>query len=259
MAIVTLTTDFGSADVYAAAMKGVILSMSPSTVLVDITHEVPARDVVAGALTLAQAAPFFPSGAIHVAVVDPGVGGPRADVIVEAAGSTFIGPDNGLLTLAARNPRRVFRIENPSFRREPVSPTFHGRDVLAQAAGCLARGLPACEAGPPLADMTELPISTSGPLQGEGQGEFIHVDRFGNLITSFEGSRAPTGTWELEMEWHDRRLAVVAGRTYSDVTPGGLVLYPGSSGQIELAVRDGSASEQTGARRGTRFRLRRTG
>ena len=86
MAIVTLTTDFGSADVYAAAMKGVILSMAPSTVLVDITHEVPARDVVAGALTLAQAAPFFPSGSIHVAVVDPGVGGPRADVIVEAAG-----------------------------------------------------------------------------------------------------------------------------------------------------------------------------
>ena len=81
-------------------------------------------------------------------------------------------------------------------------------------------------------------------MQGEGQGEVIHVDRFGNLITSFEGSRAPTGTWELEMEWNDRRLAVVAGRTYSDVTPGGLVLYPGSSGQIELAVRDGSAAER---------------
>jgi len=85
--------------------------------------------------------------------------------------------------------------------------------------------------------MTELPISTSGPLQGEGQGEVIHVDRFGNLITSFEGSRAPTGTWELEMEWHDRRLAVVAGRTYSDVTPGGLVLYPGSSGRSSWRAR----------------------
>jgi hypothetical protein len=259
MAIVTLTTDFGSADVYVAAMKGVILSMAPDTVLVDITHEIAARDVVAGALTLAQAAPFFPTGSIHVAVVDPGVGGPRADVIVEAAGYTFVGPDNGLLTLAARNPKRAFRIENPAFRREPVSPTFHGRDVLAPAAGCLARGLPASEAGPPLAGMTELPIPTSGPLVGEGQGEVIHVDRFGNLITSFEGSRAPTGSWELEMEWHDRRLAVVAGRTYSDVASGGLVLYPGSSGQIELAVRDGSAAEETGARRGTRFRLRRTG
>lgn len=259
MAIVTLTTDFGSADVYAAAMKGVILSMAPGTVLVDITHEIAARDVVAGALTLAQAAPFFPTGSIHVAVVDPGVGGPRADVIVEAAGCTFIGPDNGLLTLAARNPKRAFRIENPAFRREPVSPTFHGRDVLAPAAGCLARGLPASEAGPPLAGMTELPIPTSGPLVGEGQGEVIHVDRFGNLITSFEGSQPPTGTWELAMDWNDRRLLVVAGRTYSDVAPGGLVLYQGSSGQIELAVRDGSAAEETGARRGTRFRLRRTG
>jgi hypothetical protein len=106
--------------------------------------------------------------------------------------------------------------------------------------------------------MTELPIPTSGPLQGEGQGEVIHVDRFGNLITSFQGSQPPTGTWELAMEWNDHRFVVVAGRTYSDVAPGGLVLYPGSSGQIELAVRDGSAAEQTGARRGTRFRLRRT-
>jgi S-adenosylmethionine hydrolase len=238
-------------------MKGVILSMAPGTVLVDITHEIPARDVVAGALTLAQAAPFFPTGSIHVAVVDPGVGGSRADVIVEAAGCTFIGPDNGLLTLAARNRKRAFCIESPAFRREPVSPTFHGRDVLAPAAGCVARGLPACQAGPPLAGLTELPISSSGPLVGEGQGEVIHVDRFGNLITSFEGSQAPTGTWELEMEWNDRRLAVLAGRTYSDVTPGGLVLYPGSSGQIELAVRDGSAAEETGARRGTRVRLRR--
>ena len=119
--------------------------------------------------------------------------------------------------------------------------------------------MPACEAGPPLAGLTELPIPTSGPLGGEGQGEVIHVDRFGNLITSFEGSRPPAGAWELEMEWSDRRLPVVAGRTYSDVAPGGLVLYPGSSGQIELAVRDGSAAEETGARRGTRFRLRRRG
>jgi hypothetical protein len=185
------------------------------------------------------------------------VGGRRADVIVEAGGRTFIGPDNGLLTLAARQRERAFCIENPAFRREPVSPTFHGRDVLAPAAGCIARGLPACEAGPPLPRMAELPIPTGGPLQDEGQGEVIHVDRFGNLITSFQGSRAPVGTWQLEMEWTERHFSVAAGRTYSDVAAGGLVLYPGSSGQIELAVRDGSASEVTGARRGTRLRLRR--
>jgi len=169
MAIVTLTTDFGSADVYAAAMKGVILSTAPGTGTGRYHARDPCPRCGGGALTLAQAAPFFPEGSIHVAVIDPGVGGPRADVIVEAAGCSFIGPDNGLLTLAARNPKRAFRIENPAFRREPVSPTFHGRDVLAPAAGCLARGLPASEAGPPLAGMTELPISPAGRLRERGR------------------------------------------------------------------------------------------
>jgi len=258
MAIVTLTTDFGSADVYAAAMKGVILSAAPGTTLVDITHEIPPRDVVAGALALAQVAPFFPVKTIHVAVVDPGVGGPRADIIVEYEGCSFVGPDNGLLTLAARHPRHVFRIENPEFRRVTVSPTFHGRDVLAPAAACLARGIPASEAGPPLARMAELPVATLGVPLAEGNGEIIHVDRFGNLITSFEATQPPSGTWEMELEWTDLRFTAVAGRTYADVSPGNLVLYVGSSGQIEIAVRDGSAAEVTGARRGTRLRLRRT-
>src|SRR5687768_8054033 len=101
MAVVTFTTDFGRSDGYAGAMKGVVLSMAPGAVLVDITHDVPARDVQAGAFALAQAAPLFPPGTIHVAVVDPGVGGARADVVVAASGSFFVGPDNGLLALAA--------------------------------------------------------------------------------------------------------------------------------------------------------------
>src|SRR5438128_5699715 len=131
MTVVTFTTDFGSSDGYAGAMKGVVLSLAPDAALVDISHDVPAHDVQAGAFALAQAAPLFPPGTIHVAVVDPGVGGARADLVVAAGGSFFIGPDNGLLTLAAPAPRRAWRIENPSYRREPVSPTFHGRDVFA--------------------------------------------------------------------------------------------------------------------------------
>jgi S-adenosylmethionine hydrolase len=257
MAIVTLTTDFGSCDAYAGAMKGVVLSMAPDVVLVDITHEVPAHDVITGAFTLAQAARYFPPGAIHIAVVDPGVGGPRADVVVEAGGQYFVGPDNGLLTMAALPPRVSYCIQNPDFRRDPVCPTFHGRDVLAVAAGCLARGVPANQAGPALTSLSELSLPPACTLADGGQGEVIHVDHFGNLITSFDVRHMPSGEWELELEWHSRRLNLWAGATYSDVAAGQMVLYPGSGGRLEIAVRDGSASETTGARRGARITLRK--
>ena len=253
MAVVTFTTDFGSSDGYAGAMKGVVLSLAPDAVLVDISHQVPARDVQAGAFTLAQAAPFFPPGTIHVAVVDPGVGGARAEVVVAAGGSLFVGPDNGLLSLAAPAPRRAWRIESPAYRRDPVSPTFHGRDVFAPAAGRLAAGWTADGAGPPLPDIAALVVDRA-PLAEGGAGEVVHVDRFGNLFTSFVGAVAG-GAWLLEIG--GRSLELAGGRTFADVAPGALLLYAGSGGQVEIAVRDGSAAELTGARRGTPLRLRR--
>src|SRR5260221_9141969 len=133
--IVTFTTDFGSGDGYAGAMKGVVLSLAPDATVVDVTHGVPPQDVAAGAVALAQAAALFPPGTIHVAVVDPGVGGARADLPVEAAGSFFVGPDNGVLSLAARGDRRIYRIERPAFRREPVSPRFSGSAALRPPPG----------------------------------------------------------------------------------------------------------------------------
>src|SRR5262245_32988017 len=177
-------------------MKGVVLSMAPDAVLVDITHEVPACDVLAGAVALWRAAPLFPRGTIHLAVVDPGVGGQRADVVVEAQGQCFVGPDNGLLALAARGPRAAYRIENPAFRRESVSATFHARDVFAPTAGRLAAGLRPAEAGPRVPAIAELPLAHSGPLGDGGEGVVLHVDRFGNLVTSFEGEPAPEGGWQ---------------------------------------------------------------
>jgi S-adenosylmethionine hydrolase len=252
MAIVTFTTDFGSSDGYAGAMKGVVLSLAPQAVLVDISHGVPARDVQAGAFALAQAAPLFPPGTIHVGVVDPGVGGARAPVVVAAGGALFVGPDNGLFSLAAPEPRRAWRIENPSFRREPVSATFHGRDVFAPAAGRLAAGWAPEEAGPPLEQLAILPL-TSAPLGEGGEGQVVHVDAFGNLFTSFTG--APRGSWELALD--GRSFALEAGHTFGDVAPGALVLYPGSGGQLEIAVRDGSAAALTGARVGARLVLGR--
>src|SRR5436190_5026829 len=170
MPIVTFTTDFGLRDGYAGAMKGVVLSLAPAATLVDITHGVPPQDVAAGAVTLAQAAPLFPPGTIHVAVVDPGVGGDRADLLVEAGGHVFIGPDNGVLSLAAHAGRRIYRIEAPGFRRDPVSPTFHGRDVFAPTAGRLASGARPSDAGPLVEGMFDLAQPVIARRAGRAEG-----------------------------------------------------------------------------------------
>jgi hypothetical protein len=206
-------------------------------------------------LVLAGAAPYFPAGTIHLAVVDPGVGSSRDPIAVASAGSFFVGPDNGLMSLAAAAPRRVFRIENPMFRREPVSPTFHGRDIFAAAAGQLAAGRAIEDAGPPLPGMTELALPAVGPLSDDCGGEVLRVDHFGNLVTSLAATGPLSGRWDLHCD--GRRFELRGGRTFCDVDRGSLVLYAGSSGRAEVAVREGSASLLTSARTGTRIRLTR--
>ena len=258
MPIVTFTTDFGVGDGYAGAMKGVVLSLAPTAQLIDITHGVPPMDVAAGAAALAQAAPLFPPGTIHVAVVDPGVGGERADLLIEAGGSLFIGPDNGVLSLAARPPRRVYRIESSMFPRDPVSPTFHGRDVFAPTAGRLAAGARAADAGPVVDGIIEI---SAPPLYKQGgvvEGQVIHIDAFGNLITSLPAELLATGAGaeiSIEVEGSEGRFRPVFGRTFSDVLPGALIAYIGSGGQLEIARRDGSAAARVGAGRGSAVRV----
>jgi S-adenosylmethionine hydrolase len=256
VAIVTFTTDFGSHDGYAGAMKGVVLSLAPDATLVDITHGIDARDITAGALALAQAAPFFPPGTIHVAVVDPGVGAGRAALVVEAGGSLFVGPDNGLLSLAAARPRRIFRIQAPDFRRQPVSPTFHGRDVFAPTAGRLAAGAPAEAAGPAQATLIELELPPARQLGDETLGTVIHIDAFGNLVTSLTAAEAPAGAL-VEIVARGGIFRPARGTTFADVEPGALVAYLGSDGKLEIALRDGSAASALGAVRGDVVRLRR--
>lgn len=255
MTVVTFTTDFGSRDTYAGVMKGVVLSLAPDAVLVDVTHEIPRHDIVAGALALEQAAPYFPAGTVHVAVVDPGVGGPRAGLVVEAGGQSFVGPDNGLLSLAARHPRNAFRIENPQFRRDTVSPTFHGRDVFAVAAARLASGWAAKTAGPTVGAIVELPVPFTGPLGPDCRGSVLHVDGFGNLVTTLAAG-ATEGSWRLDCGGH--QLTVRGGQSFCDVAEGEPVLYVGSSGRVEIAVRDGSAAAFLGARVGAPLTLRRS-
>ena len=253
MTVVTFTTDFGTGDGYVGAMKGVVLSLAPDAQLVDITHEVPPFDVAAGAFALAQAAPLFPPGSIHVAVVDPGVGHARAELVVEAHGSLFVGPDNGVLSLAARGPRVARRIEADHFRRQPVSPTFHGRDVFAAAAGRLASGAAPRDAGsllPAMVDLTAVDAETTGTAPGLS-GTILHVDRFGNLITSIDGEQLTPGHWRLRPRGTSGPgIVAAAARTYADVARGALLFYVGSSGLVELACREGSAAAATGLGRG---------
>jgi len=243
LALVTLTTDFGTADGYVGAMKGVLHRRAPGVVIVDVSHAIPRHDVAAGAHALATAAPWFPPGTVHVAVVDPGVGTGRRGVVVEAGGQIFVGPDNGLFALVAPAPDSVHEIAAAEFRAGRVSPTFHGRDVFAVAAARLACGAAPSQAGPAV-EPAGLVRLGGGPHGSDGGNRVVHVDGFGNLIT--DAAAAGEGA----SVWVGGRAIGPLRRTFADVAPGELVAYVGSSGTVEVAVREGSAAAVLGVGRG---------
>jgi S-adenosylmethionine hydrolase len=241
MAIITLTTDFGTSDGYVGAMKGVIArNAERSATVVDIAHDIPRGDIAHAAWVVSTAAREFPHGSIHVVACDPGVGGARRSVIVKASGQWYVGPDNGVFSYVADARSDAWQIEARHFRAKRVSPTFHGRDVFAHAAAALARGEDVLNAGPSVKLAGQLPWGT----REVGHGRIVHVDRFGNLISDLPSAEAGTAI-------------VIAGRTlplmttYEDVEPGQLLAYIGSAGTIEVAVRDGRADTMLEARRGT--------
>ena len=240
---ITLTTDFGTLDGYVGAMKGILTSGAPGVPIADITHAIPRHDVAAAAFAIAQAAPHFPTGTVHVAVVDPGVGGQRRPVVIQGEGQVFVGPDNGLFWLAEPSPRAAYAIEAARFRREHVSSTFHGRDVFAPAAATLATGVAPEAAGPE--------IELEGALAGEAPDAVIHVDNFGNLITAIPRDRVPA---RASLQVSGRSIPLVA--TYADVAPGELLAYIGSANTLEIAVREGSAAEALAAGRGSLVSVR---
>jgi len=233
---VTLLTDFGGADGYVGAMKGVIHRLAPGTTVVDLAHDVPRHDVAHAAWVLATAAWEFPAGTIHVAVVDPGVGGARTEVVVAARGHLFVAPDNGVLGHVAGAAEGTWAITSTAFRQPGASPTFHGRDVFAPAAAALARGLPPTLAGPATCLTAALPWA--------GPGAIVHIDVFGNLISDV--ACAPGARGQVTIAGH--RLPLV--RTYEDVAPGEPLAYVGSAGTVEIAVRDRDAARVLGIARG---------
>jgi S-adenosylmethionine hydrolase len=250
MSIVTLLTDFGSADHYVAEMKGVLLSRAGSATLVDVTHGIAPGDVRSGAYLLGRTWHRFPPGTIHLAVVDPGVGTARAALAFSAHGHLFVGPDNGVFTPVLRDAEvEVVVLPTP----ESASPTFHGRDLFAPAAGALAAGIPLHTLGESFQGIPERLAYTEPHYEGKTVvGEVVYIDRFGSLITNLTTELVPTyATLEVE----DLDLGPVR-RTFSDVTAGGLLAYVGSGGAIEIAVRNGSAARRLGVGVGGRVRAR---
>jgi S-adenosyl-L-methionine hydrolase (adenosine-forming) len=257
MAVVALTTDFGTTDPFVGIMKGVILARAPGTTLVDVSHGIPPQAVAIGALVLAQAVPWFPPHTIHVAVVDPGVGGARRPVCVETKDALLVGPDNGLLSLAAppERVRRVVHLTDERFLLSPRSGTFHGRDVFAPVAAALAAGTPATRLGPEVHDLARLALPVAERDGDVVRGQVLYADHFGNLTTNV---RADTlGDFPRSGVSTTLRQARIRGiaSSYDAVAPGELVAVVNSWGFVEIAVRDGSARDAVGARVGEPVRI----
>ncbi len=263
--VITLLTDFGVASTYPAQMKGVILERVPGAVVVDMSHAVPRHDVHMAAFMLASAAPAFPEGTVHVAVVDPEVGGPRRVLAAEAGGYLYLAPDNGLLTLVAQRrmllggsapESRVVAVENESFFRSEVSSTFHGRDIFAPLAAALASGTAVDSLGPQVETIERFDVPLPEREENTIRGHVLHVDPFGNLVTNVAG--------EMLMERDPAAVeiyisgAVIRGlrRAYCDVAAGMLLAYVGSADLVEVAVNRQSAALRLGAAIGTRLTVR---
>jgi S-adenosylmethionine hydrolase len=249
---ITLLTDFGTADGYVAEMKGVLLCAVPGVPLLDMSHEVPAHDVEFARLTLARYWRRYPVGTVHLVVVDPGVGSERAAIAVASEGRYLVGPDNGVLSpaLFALDAHAVTLPVNAN-----ASPTFHGRDVFAPAAASLARGVGLHELGDPLLE----PVRRRTPQpvrRGDGaiEGEVLTIDRFGNALTNLLARDVDSVT--LDEGSVRRRLRLV--RTYADAMAGEAVALVGSSGFLEIALRDGDAARALGIRRGHRVAVTQT-
>lgn len=244
--IITLTTDFGTRDSYVAEMKGVLLYYCPEARLVDITHEIPPYDIVAGSLALERAMCSFPPKTIHLAVVDPGVGGPRKLIVCTLGKQTVVCPDNGLITWAwlRRGPGKAFEL---TWRPASASATFHGRDIMAPVAGMLASGKLLSTLTSPSADPVLLDLAPDD----SGAGRVLHIDHFGNAVTNVPGASVGKRIVRIRQQL----IGTVRG-TYSDVAPGNLLALIGSGGLLEIAVREGSAAVKLNLKVGDAVQLR---
>ncbi len=254
--ILTLTTDFGLRDAFVGILKGVILSRCPEARLVDLTHGLAPGDVRAGAFVLLSACRFFPRGAIHLAVVDPGVGSGRAALAARTPEAIFLGPDNGLLSWALAGAREVEvrRLTCERLWLRPVSATFHGRDIFAPVAAHLAAGGRFEQVGEQVTDWVRLPWPEPRCEAGDWLGKVLYVDHYGNAITNLPNALTESASAHLALRVAGRR-AVPLGSFYQAVPAGQAVVVPGSSGYLEIAINGGSAARALGLEVGSPIRL----
>jgi S-adenosylmethionine hydrolase len=263
---ITLLTDFGLLDAYVGVMKGVVASISPSTTVIDLCHNIEAQDVRAAAFLLASSFAYFPPGTIHVVVVDPTVGSKRRALCVQSGPYFFIGPDNGALSLASYRAGRpkIYALENREYFLETQSRTFHGRDIFAPVAAHLSKGVPIDSFGPKVRSMKRMRFPVPVTLRGPSlKGEVVLVDRFGNLITNIDQSAISKVFPQLDKH----RLTIICNEhrifglseTYSDVASGVACALFGSYNFMEIAVREGNASATLGIKRGEKVMIELAG
>jgi len=255
--IITLTSDFGLQDHYVSAMKAAVLEVEPEARLVDISHEIPPQDIMAGAWVIRNVAFMYPKGSIHLVVVDPGVGTKRHPVIVKMNGHYFVGPDNGIFSLLYDQYKyEAVKLNKPKYWRKSRGNTFDGRDIFGPVAAHLSNGVPMQEMGDPIEEMVvyhwAVPIGDKDGLQGW----VLHIDRFGNLITNI--------TESLIREYvGDRKLKVYVGttvvndivNTFGDVEEGDPAVFIGSSGMLEIGINKGNAAELLSVHKGAQISL----
>lgn len=259
--IVTLLSDFGLKDVYIAEMKAVILSINPDTRIVDITHEIEKFNVHMGAFMLASATPYFPEGAVHVAVVDPGVGTKRRPIIIQTKRGFYVGPDNGLLVLAARKEEisHAYHIENPEYMRPKVSTTFHGRDIFAPAAAYLSMGRSPSQFGPEIRDYVVPEFAKPYMKKNELIGQIMYVDNFGNIVTNISTKDLEELETNIGDLFHVRigrkRFDTRFCSAYGDVPAKTPLVIVGSHDFLEIAINQGDASRTFKLKIGNSFSI----
>ncbi len=254
-AIITLTTDFGTQDAYVASMKGVILGINPGATIVDICHSIEPHNVTQAAFVIGTAYDYFPKDTIHVVIVDPGVGSQRRAIALKIPRASFVAPANGVLSYVIdTSPEKpqIVALTNPKFWRHPVSITFHGRDIFAPVAAHLSLGVPLDEFGEVITSPFTFPVPHPRMgANGKLIGHIIHIDRFGNLITNIKKEDLPSG--KLCLEIAGQRIESLS-TSYAEGDK--LLVVLGSSGHLEIAMKNGSAAGLLGAKIGDEVRIK---
>jgi S-adenosyl-L-methionine hydrolase (adenosine-forming) len=254
--MITLTSDFGLKDPYVAEMKGVILTINPQAAIIDVTHGVEKFNIRMGAFILASAAPYFPKGTIHLAVIDPDVGTERRAILIQTKLGFFVGPDNGILILAAQNQgiEHLYEISNPKFMLPKISNTFQGRDIFAPAAANLDRGVKPSEFGPEITEVATPKFASAERRNSSLIGEVCHIDDFGNIITNISQKDLPQNR-VANIKLPGVLKNIFFGKTYAEAKPNEPLALIGSHGFLEIALNQGNAAEKFHAKTGDKIEI----